>query len=126
MNSLPPGYAKVMTSPADDFELDPNKASAQAQIVGKKILWKWEGFGWCLGSILRRNGDTRRKTGSGEQATFILAFEMDEGRSTAVVLTAKTYATNADAAYESWMLLEPIIQLDAEPSRELGADEPVE
>lgn len=58
---LPTGYIKIIDPPKDDFELDPAKPSAQAQIVGKKILWKWEGFGWCLGSILRRNGDPRRK-----------------------------------------------------------------
>jgi hypothetical protein len=113
---LPPGYTKVITPPATDFELDPEKPSAQEMLVGKKILWRWAEFGWCLGTVVRRNGDKRRKTGSGEVATFILCFEMDEGATTSVVLTANRYSTSPDADYESWMLLEPISQHEEGPS----------
>lgn len=75
-----------------------------------------------MGKVLRRNADPRRKTGSGEMATFILSFDIDEGRTTAALLSLAKYNINEDAPFESWMLLDPVCRGDGAQDNVDGAE----
>ena len=75
-------------------------------MVGKKIVVKFEDFGWCLGEILEKNGDGRRKI-KGKRVNFIAKFDMDE-YTTDLSLETDEYSKMDDAEYESWALLEPV------------------
>ena len=73
-------------------------------IIGMRIAVKFEDFGWCLGKILEKNGDGRRKI-AGKRVNFIAKFDMDE-YSTDLSLEVAEYSTSNDAEYQSWALLE--------------------
>lgn len=105
LDVIPPGYIKRIEPPPGAW-LDFSQPIEQTNIVGKKLMMKWESFGWCLGKVLRRNGDQRRKTGSGAVANFILAFEIDEGSTTAALLSIDKYNFVEDAPFDSWFLLD--------------------
>lgn len=105
---IPSAY-KVLPVPTAT-QLD-NEDEDSKYIVGKKIEFNWgEGFGWCSGVVLRRNFDVRRTVaGPGTaRATFILKLDVDNGRTTAVVLKAEMYSSEPSAPVESWCLLEQV------------------
>jgi hypothetical protein len=79
---------------------------------GATIFVRFEDFGWCKGTLLKRNTD-RRRTIKGVMVNFIAKFDIDED-TTAVKLEAKDYDTAAFADYESWLLLEPEAEAAAE------------
>lgn len=75
-------------------------------MVGMRIVVKFEDFGWCLGKILEKNGDGRRKI-AGKCVNFIAKFDMDEYE-TDLSLEIDEYSTSSEAEFQSWALLEPV------------------
>jgi hypothetical protein len=102
--TIPAGFRLVEKSPTPE-QLD-GKQVASDSMVGKKIVVKFEDFGWCLGVILEKNGDGRRKI-KGKRVNFIAQFDMDE-YTTDLSLETDEYSKMDDAEYESWALLEPV------------------
>ena len=70
---------------------------------------KWEGFGWCMGEIVRVNDDARRSIG-GDKVNFFAHYEIDGEEEPDVphVLQLSDYQTTDDAEYDSWLLLEAV------------------
>ena len=100
---IPEGMKVVVMAPADE-KLD-SLNDASAELEGATIFVRFEDFGWCKGTLLKRNTD-RRRTIKGMMVNFIAKFDIDED-TTAVKLEAKDYDTAAFAdSYESWLLLE--------------------
>jgi len=74
-------------------------------VVGKQLFFNYDGYGWLHGKVLRRNGDQRRSMDNGTIANFIVAYDMDEGSSTAMLLEAEDYSALLLAPVGSWFLL---------------------
>ena len=51
-------------------------ASKMMASEGRRIMRKWEGFGWCMGEIVRVNDDARRSIG-GDKVNFFAHYEID-------------------------------------------------
>ena len=63
-------------------------------MLAQRIFFNYQGYGWLLGKVIRRNGNARLKVADGTIANFIVAFEMDEGATSAVELTEASYSTD--------------------------------
>ena len=62
----------VSKSP-DESALAMEKENSQADaLVNRFIMYKWEGSGWCVGKILNRNTDARRKVNNQPTSTSML------------------------------------------------------
>ena len=79
---------------------------ASESLIGSAFVMRLAGFGWCLGKLEARNKDRRFKI-DGKLVNFIAKFEIDEG-TTQLSLQLTGYDPSADAAYDSWLLLEPV------------------
>ena len=66
---------------------------------------RFEGFGWCIGKLVARNKDRRFKI-NGNLVNFMAKFDIDEGTAQ-LSLKLTDYDTSPDAAYDSWLMLEP-------------------
>ena len=84
-------------------------------------MQKWEGFGWCLGSITSVNQDGRRKIDN-QVINFFVSYEVDKEGEPPVphVLSESRYATENDAPYDSWLLLEKIDDISEAGGQETG------
>ena len=116
--AVPDGY-KISDPPSDEallFSKPPSEASKA--LVGRRIMRKWEGFGWCSGEITRVNDDARRSI-AGDKVNFFAHYEIDGDDEDDVphVLELAEYRMTDDAEYDSWLLLEALEAdtLDAEP-----------
>ena len=78
-------------------------------LEGRRILRKWEGFGWCSGVITKANDDLRRSIG-GDKVNYFARYEIDGEDEDDVphVLQLSEYRTTDNAEYDSWLLLEPL------------------
>ena len=87
---------------------------------------KWEGFGWCMGEIMRVNDDARRSIG-GDKVNFFAHYEIDGEEEPDVphVLELSEYQTTDDAVYDSWLLLE-VVGVPAEAATEAAEPEVAE
>jgi len=77
--AVPDGY-KISDPPSDEallFSKPPSEASKA--LVGRRIMRKWEGFGWCSGEITRVNDDARRSI-AGDKVNFFAHYEIDARR----------------------------------------------
>ena len=97
--AIPDGFS-VSDKPAAEL-LVPGAAEAKA-LVGRTVLYHWDGVGWCSGVIEKANGD-KSKTVDGETANFLVYYEMDDDLSRHV-LELGSYAP--DGPPNSWVLLE--------------------
>ena len=80
-------------------------------LVGSKIIVKLEQFGWCIGTLTEKNTNRRRKI-NGKMVNFIAKFDMDGDETTDLSLEVTEYDTSAFAEYESWLLLEPLVEME--------------
>ena len=96
-------------------------APAANMLIGSKIIVKLEHYGWCIGTLTEKNTNRRRKI-NGKMVNFIAKFDIDGGETTDLSLEVTEYDISAFAGYESWLLLEPLVEM--EPTVE--AAEPVE
>ena len=108
--SVPKGFA-VSEKPSEVM-LMPGSDEAKA-LVGRRILFHWDGLGWCPGVIEQANGD-RRRTLDGDVVNFLVNYELD-GDTSSHVLGAEKYLPNGPP--NSWVLLEVIHRQDAEMQR---------
>ena len=69
-------------------------------------------YGWCKGTIIGKINDRRRAI-EGDTVNFLARFDIDQGRSTDLSLEASMYDTSTSADYESWLLLEEVLQEQA-------------
>ena len=90
-------------------------------MINRVIMLKQEGYGWCKGVIVSTNTRSSRKI-KGDMVNFIAKFEVDEG-TTALVLTASNYDTEASAEYDAWMLLKSEEDEDDSEDDVDGADD---
>eukprot|EP00966_Prymnesium_polylepis_P327101 7382968-Prymnesium_polylepis.1 len=86
---LPSGYVVIEEPPPENQLIRFTLGVSAPAIVGKPIMFNYGGYGWIVGNVLRRNGDQRRKMVDGTIANFVVEFQMDNGRSTAVVLDSE-------------------------------------
>jgi len=74
-------------------------------LVGRRLLRKWEGFGWMVGTITSVNEDARRSMG-GEKVNFVVTYDGEEEDGPVPhVLMIPDYQTTDDADYDPWLLL---------------------
>ena len=66
------------------------------------MLFNWDGFGWCPGSIQEANGD-KSETVDGAVVNFKVYYDIDSDLASHV-LGLDTY--KADGPVNSWVLLE--------------------
>ena len=97
--AIPEGFT-VSDKPATEM-LVPGSAEAKS-LVGRTILYHWDGVGWCSGVIEKANGD-KSKTVDGEMCNFLVYYEMDDDLSRHV-LELDSYVP--DGPPNSWVLLE--------------------
>ena len=100
---MPDGFRVVRMAPGADA-LDPTKEASKA-LLDKFILLRFENFGWCKGTIIKRVTNRRRSIG-GVHVNFMAKFDIDDGP-TDLSLELTEYDLSPSAAYESWLLLEP-------------------
>jgi hypothetical protein len=106
---VPDGF-KISDPPSEEALIVSKPPSAAAKALeGRRILRKWEGFGWCSGIITKANDDLRRSIG-GDKVNFFAHYEIDGEDEDDVphVLELGEYRTTDDAEYDSWLLLEPL------------------
>lgn len=96
---IPEGFT-VSDKPAAEL-LVPGAPEAKS-LVGRTVLYHWEGVGWCSGVIEKANGDKSKKVG-GEMANFLVYYEMDDDLSRHV-LELGSYVP--DGPPNSWVFLE--------------------
>ena len=97
--AVPAGF-KVSDRPEDALV---TAGSAESKtLVGRFVLFHWEGVGWCKGEIKKANMD-KRKTVDGDMVNFFVYYEAD-GDTSRHVLELDNYAP--DGPENSWVLLE--------------------
>ena len=115
VQEAPPGPAELAFS---------SDASAPGDaLVGRVLLFNWEGVGWCEGIVEERNQDDRFQL-DGDHVNFWVYYSLDDNLSKHV-LEVEDYAHGPDAPDGSWVLLSPI---EGNPAaersrRELTAEE---
>ena len=97
----PEGF-RIVDEPPPAAALVP-KDPAQATLVGRSVLFRWQAVGWCVGVITEANTDKRYKV-DGKVVNFYIHYEIDDNKSKHV-LTVATYGGD-DAG--SWVLLEAL------------------
>ena len=73
-------------------------------LVGRRIIRKWEGYGWLIGTITSVNELGTRKI-AGDKVNFFVSYD-GEDVPVPHVLESQEYKTEDDADYDSWLLLE--------------------
>jgi hypothetical protein len=87
---------------------------ARRSTATRRIIRKWEGFGWVVCTIKKVNEDARR-TIAGDKVNFFVLYDGEEEEEGPVphVLESAEYHTTDDADYDSWLLLEAIEEIEA-------------
>ena len=109
---VPQGFVLAL-KPPEEAVLVVAKENAQADaFVGRKIMYKWDGAGWCVGEIRSRNLDSRRKVNK-ITVNFRVFYEVDE-QEAEHTLSLNNYHQegNGDAPYHHWVLLEEVKEWD--------------
>ena len=106
---LPDGFTAV-EQPPSDLQLVgfTTEAVLAPEVVGKRLMFNYDGYGWIGGKVVRRNGDARRRMDDGTIANFIASFDMDDGKTTALVLEREDYSSSLLAETGAWFLICPI------------------
>jgi len=112
---VPEGYA--LAAPPTAAELEFNNDAGDA-LVGKHLLFNWEGVGWCEGVIEERNTSKREKIGK-DHVNFWVHYAVDSNTSKHN-LELENYAADGDAEFDSWILLDKVDVFTA-----VADDEPV-
>ena len=79
--------------------------------MGRRIVRKWEGFGWVVGTIKEVNEDARRTIARDKVNFFVLYDGEEDNGSVPHVLESIEYRTTDDADYDSWLLLEAMEEI---------------
>ena len=107
--TIPMGFQICTEAPSEEALTFSKPASAAGKALeGSKIMMKWEGFGWMLGSITQANEDARRAI-EGKKVNFFVLYKGEESNGPVPhVLEGTRYQTEEDGEYDSWFLLEPL------------------
>ena len=101
---VPEGY-QISAPPSEAALAFSQPVSEESKaLVGRRIMRKWEGMGWCGGVITSANTDSRRSI-QGSKVNFFVQYEGEQAV-LAHVLELADYQTPNGAGYESWLLLE--------------------
>ncbi len=102
---MPEGYT-VAGQPPTAAQLEFGSEAGDA-LVGKHILFHWEGVGWCEGVIDSRNTDASllMDEETGDVVNFVVYYAIDDDRSQHN-LELKTYGGGPTAEFDNWVLLE--------------------
>ena len=79
------------------------------ELVGRKIMYRWEGFGWCVGEIVLRNVDATLQLDK-QPVNFYVFYEIDK-QVAKHALSLKNYrkeGARGDTDYHHWVLLEEV------------------
>ena len=78
-------------------------------LLGRRIMRRWSGYGWCHGRITRTNTDAEVQVGDGV-ANFFVKYDIDR-QDSAHVLEVQEYLSTKleDADYDTWLLLEELL-----------------
>ena len=98
---LPEGYV-VQSDPPSAAQLEFGNEEGDA-LVGRHILYNWEGVGWCEGMIEERNTIPKIRLG-GVTVNFWVYYPLDENLSRHV-LDVDSYQWGAGAEWDSFVLL---------------------
>ena len=84
-------------------------SAASTGLVDRRMCMKWEGSGWCTGTIISVNDHGARKI-NGSTVNFFVKYDADPAGDPPVphVLDLSRYFTTDDAEYDSWLLLEKV------------------
>jgi len=102
---VPEGYALATTPPTASQLAFNNEAGDQ--LVGKHIMFNWEGVGWCEGVIDSRNKDASNLMDleTGDIVNFVVYYEIDDDRSSHN-LELQDHGGGPAADFGNWALLE--------------------
>jgi len=75
---IPDGCAIVSTPPSSE-SLDPHHPSSAA-LVGRRLIRRWPGYGWCHGQITRTNTDCEEVI-DGDMVNFFVLYCIDRHES---------------------------------------------
>jgi len=107
---LPDGYVVQEEPPALEQVEFGNEAGDA--LVGRKIMFNWDGIGWCEGLIEARNDEKRFRI-DGDFVNFWVHYPIDDNLSRHN-LELNDYAFGPEADLDSWVLL---TQTDDGPSK---------
>jgi predicted RNA-binding protein len=104
---VPEGFKICETPPSEEALTFAKPASAASrELENRRILRKWEGFGWMAGTIKSVNENAGR-TIARAKVNFFVLYDGEEAHGPVPhVLEACEYQTHEDADYDSWLLLE--------------------
>jgi hypothetical protein len=103
---MPAGLRVTVDAPDEDVLRVVKINVAGDDLVDKDIIYKWHGFGWCVGQIIRRNTDQRCKM-HGQVINFHVLYEGDTlVAKDALSLCRYHHEGTGNADYQSWVLLE--------------------
>ena len=108
---VPEGYALAAPPTADELEFNNDAGDA---LVGKHLLFNWEGVGWCEGVIEERNTSKREKIGK-DHVNFWVHYAVDSNTSKHN-LELDNYAADGEAEFDSWVLLDKVRSSSETPS----------
>jgi len=129
---LPEGYMQA-PEPPTAAQLEFGNTAGDA-LVGKHILFNWDGVGWCEGVIDSRNTDPSAlmDEDASDVVNFVVYYEIDDDHSQHN-LELHMYGGGPDADFDNWVLLELVSSTGvegaaaadggAEASGEAAADE---
>lgn len=101
--TAPQGWRLVSTPPsACALEFARGDSAPADELVGRTLLFNWAAVGWCVGTITRRNKDSRRKL-EGQPYNFFVHYEIDD-KEAAHVLQCDMYGEAQQT--NRWALLE--------------------
>ena len=107
---VPDGFVICEEPPSEEalkFVGKPASAVSKA-LVGCRIALRWEGFGWCIGTITSVNEDARRSINK-DKVNFFVQYDMEHDEPHVPhVLRAEDYHPSADANYDSWLMLRAV------------------
>ena len=103
---VPEGYA-VASQPPTSAQLEFGCEAGDA-LLGKHILFHWEGVGWCEGILESRNMDSSLMIDEETRdiVNFIVFYAIDDDKSQHN-LELQFYGGGPTAAFGNWVLLEP-------------------
>ena len=100
--AIPSGFR---LAPCPDQETLRPGSMAGTALVGRKVLFRWEGLGWCQGDIIRQCLDAEQQLEDGFITNFVAFYPID-GQEAVHVLHTAEYRHDPGAPYNSWVLLQ--------------------
>jgi hypothetical protein len=106
--ALPAGYRVAAPPPGEQLVFG---SSAGDALIGRRLLYRWEGWGWCLGQVARRGTSASDTVGKNKAPVNFLVYYPMDGQLASHSLRPETYMSEATLTsphlpYGTWLLLE--------------------